>query len=1014
MIEPLMRDAKQPPVQDSPKAGRNKSSQVRQKANTKRLSELLKSLFRPKLALSWLLMLFLATPLTAADSERFAFFENEVRPLLVNRCYKCHSGTKAGGGLSLETVAGWQKGGESGPAIVAGKPDDSLLIDAINYRSLEMPPQDAGGKLPANEIAIITKWIASGAPDPRTATDSLGGMTREQASSWWAFQPLPQAADNPTATNIDELITAKLDARSLTTTGPADKRTLIRRATYDLTGLPPKPEDVDAFLADKTADAFDKVIDRLLESRQYGAHWGRHWLDVVRYADTAGENTDRPLPHAWRYRNWVLDAFNRNLPFDKFVRMQICGDVANSDSTAESQAEGIIATGYLAIARRFGHDIDKDMHLTYEDVIDNLGKNFLGLTLGCARCHDHKYDPVTSEDYYALYGIFASTRFAFPGCEPKGQPRDLVPLLEQSRVDALMADYQQRVTEYEQRSQVAVKETQRLKQLAVASHHILAEATVGEGQSVSLHQDRDGALDRIAMRKGEVLQLVVLPNGNHGADTTRVEMKITRAGTNVGWNVADLIPLFMQDGPAIQQNGATWCLLDVTEGPVYLHEKKEAINGQVALSGWSIGDTPSSFVNASLDPVSVWTTLPPSSFFVHPGVERNVAVAWVCPEDGDYQVQGVVSDAHPAGLDGVSFRFKHVASSEYGSGLVGLGELVSDKATPRPTPPPIPVAYAVAEADPRNERLHQRGDPEQLGEEIPRRWLSVFGGQSTEDDGGSGRQQLADWIVEHPLFARVMVNRIWHWHFGRGLVATPNDFGSRGELPTHPELLDWLAAQFRASGYQIKPLHRLIMKSAAYQSRSTADTMQLENDPDNRWLTRFARRRLTAEELRDSLLSASGQLDLSIGEAHPFPPEASWTFTQHNPFSAVYETKRRSVFMMVQRQRRHPYLALFDGADPNSSTAIRQATTVPTQALYFLNAPFFHEQSAAVAEYLEHQADEASRVNLIYRHLFQRDPATVERENASTFLAKYPGELREKWSAYARVLMASSEFVYVD
>ncbi|MBC8356226.1 MAG: PSD1 domain-containing protein [Planctomycetes bacterium] len=964
--------------------------------------------------LSWLSILLVATSLSAADAEPFAFFENKVRPLLVERCYKCHSGTKAGGGLSLETATGWQKGGESGPAIVVGKPGDSLLIDAINYRSLEMPPKDAGGKLSVDEIAVITKWVADGAPDPRIESAELGGMTREEARLWWAFQPLPQNDTDPTSTNIDAFIQAQLDERSLTATGLADKRTLIRRATYDLAGLPPTSEDVDAFLADDATDAFDKVIDRLLESPQYGAHWGRHWLDVVRYADTAGENTDRPLPHAWRYRNWVLDAFNRDMPFDKFVRMQLSGDITDSESAGKQQAEGVIATGYLAIARRFGHDIDKDIHLMYEDVIDNVGKNLLGLTLGCARCHDHKYDAITSTDYYALYGIFASTRFSFPGCEPKGQPRDLVPLLKKSKVDGLMADYEKRVAEYEQQSQLTANETGRLKQLAAESFRVLAEATVGEGKSVSLQQDSSGPLDRIPMRKGEVLQLAVLPNGNHGADTTRIELEITHLGTDVQWNVSELIPAFTKGGPAIRRNGATWCLLDVTDGPVYLHEKKGAIDGQSSLSGWAIGGTPSSIVNASSDPVSVWTTLPPLSFFVHPGVGRNVAVAWVCPEDGEYQVQGVVSDAHPAGLDGVSFRFEHFASPEYGDGLVALGALASAKASPRPAAPAIPVAYAVAEAEPKNERLHRRGDPEQPGEEVPRRWLSAFGGQAVVNSGGSGRQELAEWIVEHPLFARVMVNRIWHWHFGRGLVATPNDFGSRGDPPTHPELLDWLAARFRAGGYRVKPIHRLIMKSTAYQRRSTANAMQLEGDPDNRWLTRFARRRLTAEELRDSLLSASGRLDLSVGEAHPFPPEASWTFTQHNPFNAVYDSNRRSVFTMVQRQRRHPYLALFDGADPNSSTATRQSTTVPTQALYFLNAPFFHEQAAALAESVEQKSDDAARCEFIFRRLFQREPTVAEQEVATTFLAKYPGELHEKWSAYARILTASSEFLYID
>ncbi len=962
-----------------------------------------------------LISLLFANLGNAADTAAFEFFEKQVRPLLVARCYQCHSGKKAGGGLSLETAQGWRTGGESGAAIVVGKPDQSLLIDAINYGSLEMPPPDAGGRLPADEIEILTRWVAMGAPDPRSPGDSLGGMSLEEAKSWWAFQPLPNVASLPTPEQIDQFLQRKHQQCGLTAAQPADKRTLIRRATYDLTGLPPTAEEVDAFLADDSAAAFDKVIDRLLESPQYGVRWGRHWLDIVRYADTAGENTDRPLPHAWRYRNWVLDAFNRDLPFDDFVRMQICGDIIMADGNEQQRAEGIIATGYLAVARRFGHDIDKDIHLMHEDVIDNIGKNFLGLTLGCARCHDHKYDPITASDYYALYGIFGSTRFSFPGCEPKGQPRDLVPLIDKAKVDALTAEYQKRLEDYERPMQVAAKESQRLGELAAKTSRILASATVGEGKSVSLHETAGGELDRIEMHQGDVLQLTVLPNDNHGADTTRIEWEIHKRGSGEQrWNVSDLIPRLTAGGPAILDQGATWCFLDVTKGPVFLADKKLNIQQKPSLSGWAKADLPSVTVNASSEPVSVWTTLPANAFFVHPGPKQDVSVAWVCPADGEYQVRGLVADAHPAGLDGVSFRFQHFTSAELGEGLIALGKLAAAAKPPRPAPPAIPVAYAVAEGKPMDARLQQRGDPEQLGDQIGRRWLSVFGGEKIASQSGSGRRELAGWIVEHPLFARVMVNRIWQWHFGRGLVATANDFGSRGEPPTHRELLDWLAAQFRSGGYRIKPLHRMIMKSAAYQRGKTAGALLAEQDPDNRWLARFSPRRLTAEEIRDSLLVASGQLDLSFGQAHPFPAAASWNYTQHNPFNAVYDNNRRSVFMMVQRQRRHPFLALFDGADPNSSTAARQSTTVPTQSLYFLNDPFFHQQAAGFVESIGDVADQATGVQRAFRRLLQRQPTANEMKIANRLLSQYPGETTEKWSAYARVLMATNEFLYVD
>ncbi len=732
------------------------------------------------------------------SAEHREFFEKDVRPLLVKRCFECHGGSESDGGLSLASANGWQRGGDSGPAVVPREAENSLLIKAINYASLEMPPADRGGKLPDNEIAILTKWVAMGAPDPRVGDEILGGMTLEEAKTWWSFQPLPELpaasttdfqsveSNNLSATQwksvvqpedvrrIDDLLLREIESRNLELVTAADRRTLLRRLTYDLTGLPPTHEAVESFVADESSDAVAKVIERLLDSPQYGVHWGRRWLDVVRYADTAGDNSDFPLPHAWRYRNWVMDAFQRDMPFDQFVRMQLAGDLLSQDASPEQHAEGIVATGYLAIARRFGFDSDKDMFLTYEDVIDNVGKNFLGLTLGCARCHDHKYDPVGAEDYYALYGIFESTKFSFAGCEKNQRSRDLVPLIPSSELEALK--HQQQAQEPDEKSE-------------------------------------------------------------------------------------------------------------------------------------------------------------------------------------------------------------------------------------------IPVAYAVMEAEAKNAQFHERGDPEKLGGEVPRRWLSVFGGTKVPEDAGSGRRELGDWIAEHPLTARVMVNRIWQWHFGAGLVRTPNDFGARGDSPTHPELLEFLTARFVQSGYSVKAMHRLILQTAAYQRASAT---HVEADPVNRFLAHFSRRRLTAEELRDSLLGASGDLDLSPGTSHPFPEEKDWKFSQHRPFNAVYETNKRSAFIMVQRQRRHPFLALFDGADPNASTAARRTTTVPTQALYFINDPLFHAQAARLAESVQDEQNDNARLQAIYRKLFQRSPTQAEQERAAKFLRSYPGEENETWSAIARILLASNEFLHVD
>lgn len=951
-----------------------------------------------------------------ADDEGLEFFEKQVRPVLVARCYACHSGAKTSGGLSLETRAGWQRGGDSGAAIVPGKPDESLLIEAINHASLEMPPPDKGGKLTDAEIAVLTAWVSRGAVDPREEQARIAGMSVDDARNWWSFQPLP-ALDDKSPAGIDEILERRIAEAGLTANAAADRHTLIRRATYDLTGLPPTAEEVASFVADDAPDAYARLIERLLASPQYGVQWGRHWLDLVRYADTAGENTDRPLPHAWRYRNWVIDAFNRDLPYDEFASLQLAGDVIRAQATPAERREGIIATGYLAIARRFGHDIDKDIHLTYEDAIDNLSKVFLGLTGGCARCHDHKYDPITSADYYALYGILDSTRLSFPGCEPKGQPRDLVPLLTAAEHAEMTAPWRAAVAQRDEARKTRIAaERARLKQLAEGASHVLASATVNEGQSAPL-LDTAVAAAPIRLRKGEALQLTVSPNANHGADSTLVDWTIEDAtastsGTARRWSVTDLAGGLTRGNPLTADHDAAWCFLDATDGGALLDEKQDELSGHAELRAWRLGELPSAFVNSSDKPVNAWTTLPGHSFFVHPGPMRPVAVAWICPYDGEFRLTGRVADAHPAPLDGVSFELVHCANPEYGAALLELGKTPVEN-LPDPGPEPaLPVAFGAVDNQPHDVPIQQRGEPDKPGEVVPRRFLTVFGGQRVST--GSGRAELAQWIAAQPLAARVMINRIWQEHFGQGLVRSANDFGSRGERPTHPELLDWLAARFAAGGYSVKAMHRLIMHSAGYRRSSERVAETIAADPENRLLARFQRRRLSAEELRDSLLMAAGALDLEPGEAHPFPPEASWSFTQHNPFSAVYDTNKRSAFLMTQRQRRHPFLAQFDGADPNASTPRREATTVPTQALYFMNDPFVHEQARRIAQRAMAGDTDEARVDQAYAALFQRAPAPAERERAAAFLATYPGPASEAWAGLARVLLASNEFLYVD
>jgi hypothetical protein len=566
---------------------------------------------------------------------------------------------------------------------------------------------------------------------------------------------------------------------------------LLRRVTFDLTGLPPAPEEIDTFLKDSTPEAFKKVVDRLLASPRYGEKWGRYWLDVVRYADTAGETADYPVPDAWRYRNYVINAFNADKPYDRFITEQLAGDVLaaklESGTNSDRYAELITATGYLAVARRFGFDVAADHFLTIEDTIDTFGKSFLGLTIGCARCHDHKYDPVSAKDYYALYGIFESTRYPHPGCEKDKAPHDFVPLV-----------------------------------------------------------------------------------------------------------------------PAAKLNQTTLAL--------------RAVVGAAA----------------------------------------------------GMKVERVVS-----------------------------------KSTPH--------AYAVWEGSPHDALIQNRGDPNARGPAIPRRFLTVLGGQTLAPNSGSGRLALAGWVTDpkNPLTARVMVNRIWAGHFGAGLVATPNDFGTRGTAPTHPELLDYLAARFMKEGWSIKELHRFIVLSETYQRSAAVDEGNMKSDPGNSYLWRYPRRRLNAEEIRDAMLAVSGDLDTSPGGPHPFPDTKTWGFTQHNPFSAVYDTNRRSVYLMTQRIKRHPFLTLFDGPDPNTSTATRQATIVPTQALFFLNDPFAHARAESLAGRLLKLNDDKARVEYVCRLLFGRPAREKDYKIAGRFMVN-EGDRKASCAEWIRVLFASNEFLYID
>jgi hypothetical protein len=915
--------------------------------------------------------------------------------------------------------------------------------------------------------AVLALATRAGAGDrPPSLRD---GQITPEAKAFWSFQPLGNppvpAVDDPawSGSEIDRFLRARQQSAGVVPAGVTDKRTLIRRVTFDLTGLPPAPEDVDAFLADAAPGAYAKVLERLLASPHCGERWGRHWLDVVRYADTAGETADFPVPHAWRYRNYVIDAFNADKPYDQFLREQLAGDLLaqqlppDAPRYRERFAELVTATGYITVARRFGYDSRADHHLTIEDTIDTLGKSVLGLTVACARCHDHKYDPIPAADFYALFGIFESTRYPYPGAEIEKVPKDMVPLMPVPEIERVMAPHREAMTALD--AAVAKAAADRaaaeggVRQALEQARAVLAAGDVPNGGSQDVVCTATAPTE---VKVGQMIHLAILPKGDYGADSTMLELEIAEVGgQSRTWSLArDLVP-DLHGGEAKQGNPhadtygnpGVWYFLDVrgtpAAAPTFLSQPTTGADATAGVKAWrGAEETPVVGANptdAAMKPITA--TIPPKSIFAHPSPAGGVAVAWVSPIDGAVKVAGKVTDIDPGGGDGVAWSLEHIHAADVGPALIKTRNLaaahddaVKRRAAQAAAEPRFPMAYAVAEGQPHDSPVHLRGDPKTPGPVVPRRFLQALGGHSLPSESASkasGRLELAQWLTDPAspagaLAARVMVNRVWQHHFGRGLVATPNDFGTRGEPPSHPELLEYLARRFVEDGWSVKSLHRIIVLSHAYQLASDEREDTARIDAGNALLSHFTRRRLSAEEIRDNILLVTGDLDRTRGEGHPFPAENTWGFTQHTPFSAVYETDKRSVYLMTQRLKRHPLLALFDGPDPNASTPQRFTTTVAPQSLFFINDPWVHAKAEKMAgRLIGAHPDDATRLNRAYRLMFSRAPTPTEHQSAAEFLTAYRGDLEQAgvaaeqrdaaaWAAYVRVLLGTNEFVYVD
>ena len=678
-----------------------------------------------------------------------------------------------------------------------------------------MPPKN---QLPAHVISDFRKWIADGAvwADDTTVGFASGTITDSQRSHW-AFQPIrksvPPTAPRAWSQNpIDAYIHAAHKQRGLKPVETANRTTLIRRLAFDLTGLPPSPDTI-------TNSAIDNLPERYLASRHYGERWARHWLDLVRYADTAGDAADFPIPEAYKYRNYVIDAFNHDKPYDQFIREQLAGDLLASNSD-DQRWEQTIATGYLAISRRIGVSPHRMRHITLEDTINNLGKTFLGLSVGCARCHDHKFDPIPTSDYYALYGIFNSTVYPHAGAEHQPYRENFVYRVGKSRADQILNPFRARLASWDKR-------------------------------------ERDKFYEYKSFQTEEV---------------------------------------------------------------------KEAKTRE-----------------------STWAEL-----------------------------QQIRAD-----------RAKFVA-----------------------TFPELEIAYAVSEGKPADVHVMKQGEPSSRyrGEEVRRGFLSILGERKLpQESKGSGRIELAEWITDpkNPLTARVIVNRIWRHHFGRGLVSSTSDFGIRGTPPSHPELLDFLAAHLIEHDWSIKTMHRLILSSRTYQLANTENESNLAIDPDNRFLWRSNRRRLDAEQLRDSILTFSGQLDLKPGGRHPIPHRLTYFYRQHEPFQEKHLNNKRSIYQLQQRIQKNPYLDLFDGPDGNLHFDDRRESVTTLQALYFMNSKFIHHQVDAIADRFTNTASRRTEIiRDLYLTIFNRIPSRLEISHLERTTVEWPGLIR--------AMLASNEFMYVD
>lgn len=1030
---------------------------------------------RPE-ALTLLLILVprLISPLAAAaqqplSAEDAAFFESKVRPIFAENCYTCHSSAgRPRGGLALDTRAGLLKGGSRGPAIVPGKPDISLLMKAVGYKDddLQMPP---AGKLTNVQIAALAEWIKRGAPDPRVtaaaaAPKKLVGMSVEAGRKFWSFQPLkPAAVPQPKSkwgySSVDRFIAARMEEKGLRPNPPADRRTLIRRAYFDLIGLPPTPQEIDSFVNDKSPNAYEKVVDRLLDSPHYGERWGRHWLDLARYADSHGYEQDYDRPYAYQYRDFVIKALNSDMPYDRFVRWQLAGDELAPDEPLALMATGFLAAGVHS-TQITKNQVEKERYDELDDMSATTGVAMLGLTVGCARCHDHKYDPIPTRDYYRLLSTFTTT------------------VRSDYDIDMDPQGYRQAKAAFDKQHAPLAANLERYEREQLPQR--LQAWLKGPGS----HQDQPPWL---------VLDLSQYESSGGATLTPLADGSLLAGGKNPDNDTYTFVA-------ATQRTGITAFRLEALSHPSLVKGGPgRATNGNFALTDFKVTAAP---LNAPADAkpqavklVGARATFEQKGLPVAAAIDGDAKSGWAVDPEFGKDHAAVFETAQPIGFAGgtvltFTLHFDNNTGHSIGRPRLALttlnapvpltGDAVPDgaerllallKSGERPLTdqewavllkwyrtldpewrrlneqvradlarapqPRLEKALICSEGVPavRNNtqggdflpetHFLRRGDPNNKEGVATQGFLQVMmsapdAERHWQEAPPAGwrtsyrRRALANWITDTQsgagsLLARVIVNRVWQHHMGRGIVGTPSDFGTQGERPTHPELLEWLADQLVHNGWRLKPLHRLIMLSAAYRQSAAVRPEQAKLDPDNEYCWHHPRRRLEAEVIRDSMLAVSGRLDP----------------TMFGPGTLDDGQQRRSIYFMVKRSKLIPMMRLFDAPDSLQSVAVRQTTTVAPQALMLMNNPHIREWAGALARRLQTTATmpDEEVVAAAYATVLGRPPIAAEQDDALAFLQQQTKSYRAAGHADARQLaltdlcqtmLCLNEFVYVE